>query len=287
LGAGLVLGLAASPCVSAPLAALLLAIAATGDWLLGGLALFAFAWGMSALLIAAGIFPSLLARPGPWMLRVKAAFGAILAAMGCYFVRNVLPGWLFGLAAVLLALAAGIVLLVAGSRLAEGTRRRGLVRGLGGVALVLGAYLAFGAALGSGLFLTAARAVMPAAVGRRICPRTGALAWEPYSPAALAAAAAAGRPAVLDFYANWCAACQELEEGAFADPRVAVESRRFVRLRLDGSDVAAPPVKAAQERFHILGYPTAILFRADGSEAGRVIGAASPDEFLAKLRAAR
>lgn len=287
---GLVLGLAASPCVSAPLGGLLISIGRTGNWMVGGAALFAFAWGMSALLIVAGIFPGLLARPGPWMLHVKAGFGVILAAMALYFARSLMPAALFGWTAAGLCLVAGAGLVAAGYRLTGGGRPRGLVHGLAAMLLTLCGYLSFGTAFRDGALDGFARAVLPPAVTRGARsgrPVRAGPDWRPYSPAAFDAALKSGRPVLIDFSADWCAICLEMEESTFADGRVLAEMSRFSLLRVDGSDSSSPAVGDAESRFGIAGYPTTILYGSDGREAARLVGFVPAEKFLKSARGVR
>jgi thiol:disulfide interchange protein DsbD len=286
LGSGLVLGLVASPCVSAPVLFLLTIIGERGSPVMGGLTLFAFAWGMSALLIVAGVFPGLLARPGEWMNRVKLAFGAVLALAALYFVRNLLPPAAFGWAGLIVALVAGVVLAVAARRLAEGGRARGLVGGLGGIALVTAAYFGLGLAVRTGAWAGAAEAILPVALAPP-GPATaaGRLPWQAYAPEAFDRARAEGRPVVLDFYATWCSYCLVLDRTLFADPRVAAELQGFALLRVDGS-VKNPAADAAAERFRA-GYPTVIVFDRRGREVSRFLGDVQPGPFLEIARAAR
>ncbi|HOX05923.1 MAG TPA: protein-disulfide reductase DsbD [Planctomycetota bacterium] len=288
LASGLIMALGASPCISAPLGTVLLSISQTGSLVVGAAALFAFAWGMSALLIVAGVFPGLLSRPGPWMLRVKAAFGAIMAVMALYFVRLFLPEGFFALWPVLGLVVTGALLFLAGRRLAEGGRGRGWAVGLGGIALAAAAYLGAGAAVRSGTMTAFVRLAFPPSVTRNLGGRHGEkIAWEAYTPEAFDAARRAGRPVLVDFYADWCPSCLEMEEGAFAEPAVIAETRRFVRLRVNGTDHTQPAVQAAQTRFGIRGYPTVVVFDPAGAEAARTVGLTEARVLLEKMRAAR
>ncbi len=285
---GAVLGLVASPCVSAPLLFLLAIIGERGNLAAGALSLFAFAWGMSALLILAGLFPGFLARPGEWMNRVKVAFGVIMAAMGLYFVRGLLPAGLFGWAGLSVAAAVGIALLVGARWLAEGSRRRGLVAGLGGIALVGAAYLSFGASIRTGALTGLARAVLPSAVSQGLRAPAGAeLAWQAYSSEVLSAARDSGRPVLIDFYTDGCISCLEMEEKVFSDPAVVAAADTFVRLRLNCTDNDHPEVRKAEERFKVQGYPTVVVLDSQGREAARAEGFTASPAFLEKLRAAR
>ncbi|MHC4914676.1 MAG: protein-disulfide reductase DsbD [Planctomycetota bacterium] len=292
LVSGIVLGLVASPCVSGPIAFLLVTIGQSGSVSFGGASMFAFAWGMSLLLILSGLFPGLLGRPGPWMVWVKIAFGVIMALAGLYFVRTVLPLEAFSLAVVLAGLIVGLALVIGSRRLSETGRARGWVAAIGSLTLVVSFYLGYGAAVRSGTMVWLARKTLPVAVASELCPRDKAnpvhVSWEPYSPEALDAALAGKRPVIVDFYADWCTNCDTLEQEVFSERDVVAELDRFVRLRVDGS-TAAPkePVRAAEKRLQIAGYPTIVIFGADGKEADRIVGTISASSFLAKVRKVR
>ena len=287
LVSGLVMGLVASPCVSAPLAGLLLAIGKSGSLFIGGLSLFAFAWGMSVLLIVSGIFPGFMARPGAWMNTVKLIFGVVMTAAGLYFVRDLLPAALFGWAGLAAMLLIGAGLLTAARRLAAGGHGRGLVSGLGSISLVLAFYLALGFSMRTGALVGAIESVLPAGVKAEIEHESGPrVTWTAYTPEAFDAAQRENRPVVIDFSASWCKICEKLEKTLFSDPEVIAETERFVRLRVDGSDTTDPAAQAAVKRFGG-GYPTIVVFAGDGRETGKFYGDAMPDAFLAKLRPIR
>ncbi len=292
LVSGAVLGLVASPCVSAPVAFLLTLIGSSGNLLFGAASMFAFAWGMSLLLILAGLFPGLLGRPGPWMVWVKTGFGVIMTLAGLYFARTVLPLAAFSLAAVLTVLLAGIALLAGSRRAPETGRGRGWLASLGWLALVVSFYLGFGTAVRSGALVWISHKTLPPAVAAELCPAAEAsgahVTWQPYSPEALQAALAGERPVVIDFYADWCTNCETIDREVFSRPEVAAEMERFVRLRVDGSTgMPKGPVRAAEERLRVAGYPTIVLFTSDGKETARIVGTTTAGSFLAKLRKVR
>ncbi len=287
LVSGLVMGLVVSPCVSAPLLAVLAVVGKTGNVVLGALSLFAFAWGMSALLIIAGLFPGLMGRPGPWMVHVKAAFGVIMAALGLYFVKDLIPLGFYGWIGLLIALGLGLALVLAARKLTEGTRKRGLVAGIGGISLVLAAYLGLGWSVRTGALADAVDFVLPAGVTAEAPGREGReVQWQPYTAEAFDRAGAEGKPVVIDFYASWCTSCKTLDRALFRHGRAVEEMERFVRLRVDGSDTSDKLAQAAKERFEG-DYPTVIVFDGQGKEIGRFWGTATPGPFLEKLREAR
>jgi len=250
-----------SPCVSAPLAGTLLQISRTGDVLLGGAALFALATGMGLPLIAVGVSEgALLPKAGPWMVVVRKLFGVLLLAVALWIVSPVLPAWLETLAWAALAIGAGAYLL-----------RHGRVGKVAGAAAMLA-----GVALMLGL-----------AMGERSAHT--ATAWVRVSSTAELdeKLRTAGRPAMLDFYADWCVSCKEMEKLTLADARVRKELENVLLLQADVTAANAAD-RELLKRFSLFGPPGIIFFDAQGREIPglRVIGYQPPERFLKTLAAA-
>jgi thiol:disulfide interchange protein DsbD len=111
------------------------------------------------------------------------------------------------------------------------------------------------------------------------------LAWEGSYERAVALAKAEGRPVIIDFWAEWCTACKELDRTAWSDPRVRAEASRFVALKVDGTD-AGDAFQAVADRFGVLGMPTVVFVDGKGREVPeRVTGAIDAGEMLQRLRA--
>jgi len=117
-------------------------------------------------------------------------------------------------------------------------------------------------------------------------PAQGKIHWQPYSEEAFAAARRAGSPVVLDFYAEWCLPCKEMEKTTFADPEVAREAEHFRTLRADLTQEGEETDSVARA-FDVKGVPTAIFFDSNGREVARLVGFISRDEMLAAMRQAR
>jgi thioredoxin:protein disulfide reductase len=111
--------------------------------------------------------------------------------------------------------------------------------------------------------------------------------WEPYSVAAIERAAANGQPVIIDFFAEWCPPCHELDRRVFGNKEVAAALEGFVKLRADLTDQNSPANAVISERHAIVALPTVILIGSDGRERNslRVIGLEPPSRFLARLRA--
>jgi len=280
---GALSALIVGPCVAAPLAGALLYIAQTGNAVLGGAALFVMALGMGAPLLLVGAFSrSLLPKSGPWMEGVKKFFGVVMLATALWLVSPVIPLWLQMLGWALLMVVPAIYLhaLDPLPQNAHGWQRLG--KGLG-VVLLLG-----GAAMLMGVLGGAKDPLQPLGFLRS----AGAASATPAptfktvrSSAELdAALKASGRPAMLDFYADWCVSCKEMERFTFADPTVAATMGKLTLLKADVT-ANTDADKELLKRFGLFGPPGIIFFDAGGREmAGlRVVGFQPADVFLPSL----
>lgn len=290
---GAVSALIVGPCVAAPLAGALLFISQTRDVVIGGAALFSLAAGMSVPLLLVGVSAgSLLPRAGAWMEGVKRFFGALLIATAIWMVAPVVPVW-----AQMLAWAAlfviGAVYLGAIDPLAPGASGwHKLGKGVGVLLLLAGAVQIVGVATGGRDVLqplaqlaarpdaSAAAPVAAAATGRWVKVKNVAELER-------ALAAAGGRPALLDFYADWCVSCIEMERFTFSDARVAQRMNRMLLLKADVTHNTADD-RALLKRFSLFGPPGIVLFDCRGREVAgaRVIGFQKADAFLAVLERA-
>ena len=282
---GALSALIVGPCVAAPLAGALLYIAQTGNAVLGGAALFVMALGMGLPLLLVGAFSrSLLPKSGPWMEGVKKFFGVVMLATALWLVAPVIPLWLQMLGWALLMLIPAIYLRALDPLPAHAHGWQRLGKGLG-VALLLG-----GAAMLMGVLGGARDPLQPLGFLRGgAAAEASATTFERVASierldARLAESAAAGKPVMLDFYADWCVSCKEMERFTFADPQVALRMKQFVLLQADVTANTDADV-ALLKRFGLFGPPGIIFFDAGGRERvdQRVIGFQSADQFLPAL----
>ncbi|WP_321927803.1 protein-disulfide reductase DsbD [Paraburkholderia guartelaensis] len=293
---GALSALVVGACMTAPLFAVLAFIAHTGNAVLGGAALFAMGLGLGVPLMILGLGAgSLLPRAGTWMDGVKVFFGVVLLAAALWIVWPVLGASAqMLLAALWLLLAAAVLGLFTPNAGAANVWRR-LGRGLGAAFAIWAATLIVGLAAGSTdplrpLAVLAARVggasdVASAGAAQSAgASEANALVFAPVrSPAQLdAALKTAGKPSMLDFYADWCVSCKEMEKFTFSDPRVQA---RLAELGLLRADVTAnnSDDQALLKRFGLFGPPGIIFFDRQGREVLRVVGYENADRFLARL----
>jgi thiol:disulfide interchange protein DsbD len=247
---GLVAGIVASPCIGPVLVAMLAYVAASGSPLLGFALFFAFALGLGLLFVVLGTFTGVLAslpRSGAWMGRVRIAFGLLFLALAIYYLHPLLPHGRELLPVGLVLLALGLVL--GALRHIEETERAGLRwrKALGRAALVGGLYAA----------------VVPFVIREHAAALPGPR-WLTSEPSGLEQARAAGRPMLIDFAAEWCAACKELERLTFSDRRVIERAEAFVTVRVDATR-STPEIDRLMAKYGIRGLPWVAFVDPDGT----------------------
>jgi thioredoxin:protein disulfide reductase len=250
-GMGLFVGIVAAPCVGGFIVGLLAFVAARQDAFLGFLFFFTLSIGLGLPYLFLAAYSgriTRLPRAGEWMDGVKKVFGWVLLAMAAYFLRSVLPQP-FG-------------------------------RWILPAVLVVGAVAILVTRLGLKWPVKAGAAAVLVAIAIFFVPRE-LQGWQPYAPAAVGA----GRPAVIDFSAEWCLPCLELEKKTFSDPRVREALGRRTLLKADMTKIASPESIALSERYGILGVPTVIFLDANGQERQdlRLVGFENADRFLERL----
>ena len=270
-----------SPCVAAPLAGALLYISQTRDVVLGGAALFAMALGMGVPLVAVGVSEgALLPKAGAWMQSVRKFFGVLLIAVAIWIVSPVLPPMAQMLAWGALFIGSAMFLRAIDPLPESASGWWRLWKGVGIVALVAGIAFIVGA------FSGAQDVLRPLAGISRTGPSAMPLPW--IRVASLAELEgklkAPGKTVMLDFYADWCVSCKEMEAFTFSDPNVRAQLDRMLLLQVDVT-ANSEADKALLKRFSLFGPPGIIFFDPHGREIKglRVIGYQGPDRFLKTL----
>ena len=277
---GAVSALVVGPCVAAPLAGALLYIGQTGDALLGGVALFFMALGMGVPLVAVGASAgALLPRAGAWMDGVKKAFGVALLATAWSLLAPVLPpafylgGW------AVLCIVTAIWLRAIDPLPVHAPAGLRVLKGVAVVLLLVGCVQLVGAFSGAsdpwrplaGLRATEAAPKLPFERVRTLAELEARIS-------------AAGRPVLVDYYADWCVACKDMERSTFADDRVRQRLAGWTLLQVDVT-ANSDDDKALLARFGLFGPPGIVFFDARGVEVPnvRVVGFQNADAFLRTL----
>jgi len=282
---GALSSLVVTACVAPPLVAAAALISQSGDVVRGATAFFALSIGMGVPLLVVGASAGrLLPKAGPWMDTVKGVFGVMFLGVAVWLLDRVVPPRATLAAWGLVAFALAWVVTSVGLR---GGRRTPVRFALGAMATLYGAVLLVGATLGgtdplrpfTGTGLAGAGTLEPALPFQRI-HNVAEL------DAALAAAQSSHQRTMLDFYADWCVSCKEMEKDTFRDPVIRAALKNYVLLQADVT-ANGPADQALLHRFRIFGPPTTAFFAPDGRErpAFRLVGYANSADFSARLAA--
>ena len=270
-----------SPCVVAPLAGAVLYIGQTRDTVLGGTALFSMAVGMGVPLVLVGVSEGvLLPKSGHWMRAVKHFFGVLLLGVAIWIISPVIATWVQMFLWAALLVGSGVFLRALEPLAREASVWDRLGKAVGLLALLAGAAQAVGALSGArdplqplaGFFSDAPESSLPFETVKTVADLDARLR------------SAAGKVVMLDFYADWCVSCKEMERFTFGDPQVKARLGRMLLLRADVT-ATTPDDKALLKRFRLIGPPGIVFFDAGGREIGglRVIGYQPPDKFMRSL----
>jgi thioredoxin:protein disulfide reductase len=282
---GLVSGIVASPCIGPALAGVLVYIASTGNKFLGFWMLFVFAWGLGVILIVLGTFSGAikaLPKSGTWMVTVERIFGIILLGAALYYVRFIISPDVF-------IIILGIFLIVTSvfsggfDRLThESTTFLRAKKAFGVILFIFGTYFLVGHLLVKGFILPP----LSHTTQSQVVAAKETIDWVLNEEDGLSQAKASGKIAMIDFWAEWCAACMEFEKITYADPYIIRESRRFVNIKIDCTRSNDPQVKQLLNKYSIIGLPTIIFINKEGTvvKDKTITGFVNPDEFLRILR---
>ena len=286
---GALSALIVGPCVAAPLAGALLYISQSRDGMLGGTALFAMALGMGVPLLAVGASAgALLPKAGPWMDAIKRFFGVLLIAVAIYLVSPLIPLAVQMLAWGALLIVSAMLLRAIDALPPQAHSLLRVGKGVGMIALLAGAAYIVGG-------LSGAKDIFQPLSGLSAAP-SGSAPASPAEPlfkrvstsaeldAALKAATATGKPALLDFYADWCVSCKEMERFTFTDAQVQQRLKDMVKVQADVTANNAEH-QALLKRFRLFGPPGIIFFDKNGKEINglRVIGFQGAEKFTGVL----
>jgi len=267
---GLVMGFVAAPCIGPFVVGLLTYVGQRGDPVLGFILFFTLAMGLGLPYLILGTFTGAINKlpaSGMWMIGVRRVFGVILVAMAAYFAAPLMSGdsgkWLMS---GVLVLGALYLLVIDRTGHEQPTIDR-VMRLLSTGMLMAGVFLAPGVRGGGGAATVA----------------EDHLQWQPYEAAAVAAARTGNSPMIIDFSAEWCAPCRELDEKTFAAPEVRAVLEEYARFKVDLTRSTDANQELTSE-FGVMGVPTVIVF-AGGEEIFRITGFEPPERFLKRLEA--
>jgi len=284
---GALSALIVGPCVAPPLAAALAFIAQTGSTVLGGWALFSLAIGMGVPLLLVGISAgTLLPRAGSWMNAVKNFFGVLMLAIAIWLITPLIASWIQMLLWATLLIASAMHLKAIEPLAVNASGWQRLWKGLGVIALLAGVALIVGVLAGGRDVLQPLSVFKGGAASA--AQETGLKFTRVKNLAELDSkiSQSNGKFVVLDFYADWCVSCKEMEHGTFTDPKVQAALKDAVLLQADVTNNTSDD-KALLKRFGLFGPPGLIFFDRNGKEvAYRVIGYQPPAQFLNSLDAA-
>ncbi len=261
---GLVVGIFAAPCVGPPVIALLAFVGAKGDPVFGFWTFFILSLGLGFPYLILGTFSGLLKKvpkSGVWLIWVERIFGVVLTGAALFYLSLAFFPKLSAYVLPAILLLGGLYL---GFLEPSGKDKKGFLRlkwSFGVVAVALSIY-GFNAL------------------------REPGISWEAYAGATVAEAKAQGKPVMIDFYADWCIPCLELDRKTFTDAGVMDATQEFVRLKVDLTHFDSAESEALRKEFAIAGVPTIVFLDRSGNEvkSSRVVGYLPPQEFLQRLQ---
>ncbi len=284
---GLIAGIVASPCIGPVLVTILAYIAQTQNLALGFVLLFTFAMGMGVLFVVLGTFSQLfnkVPKAGAWMDGVKFVFGTTMIGMGLYYVAPIYPAWLFQ---ALFALSLVLIASYFGAFESNqglsplGRMRKGVMLSL----FVIGTLFAVISTL------TKMNIHFGGGVDSEYAVKTQngkKMDWQTFSSESLAKATSSHRPVIVDFSADWCGACHELEKYTFNDEKIIDESQRFTLLRVDATE-ESEALTLLKNQYKVVGLPTMIFINAQGQiqDGITLTGFEEAPEFMKRMKTAQ
>jgi thiol:disulfide interchange protein DsbD len=275
---GLTVGIVAAPCIGPFVLALLTYVGNAGNPVLGFSLFFTLALGLGIPFMLLGLFSGSLRRlpkSGAWMVWVRKLFGFVLLGMAAYFLKPLFPNPLF------YQLTMAAVLFLAGIYLAwiEPTQSQGkafpIIRN--GIGVAFFSFAVYAAIAGVQGYVASISPEMKSPVQ-----------WLSYSEESLAQASQQTKPVFIDFYADWCAPCKELDQYTFASPEVVELSRKFIMMKADITAAEDPAIERLIEKYQARGVPTLLFLKPNGEELKslRGTGFEPQQDFLIKMKKA-
>ncbi|EGM77568.1 thiol:disulfide interchange protein [Rheinheimera sp. A13L] len=275
---GLLSGLVASPCTTAPLTAALLYVAQSGDLALGALTLYILSMGMGLpLLILGSTGGKFLPKAGAWMDVVKASFGFLLLAVPVWLLSRFLPTYIVVIAGTLVLLMLAVYLHRLSQQLAKGTTGQS-------ISWMLALVIVLGTTGANLWYWLPSPVVVTGQSGQTQNTEFTLVKTLDELQQQVKKSADAGKPVLVDLYADWCVACKEFEHITFSDGEVKSLMAQFTLIKVDVTH-ATDQDQQLLDHFQVLGLPTLLLFDKNGSELtqSRITGFMGPKDFSAHL----
>ena len=259
---GLTMGIVAAPCIGPFVLGLVTYVAAKGDPFFGFILFFDLAVGLGLPYLLLAIFSGKikkLPRAGEWMEAVKHIFGFLLIGMAIYFVNPILPKNIQGYPLPIFMIIAALYLTLF-DKLAN------MIKG----------FRIFKIAFSVLLVVVSIYSLAPS--------NKKSIAWQNYKPEIVSASLYGSKGMIIDFYADWCIPCKELDAYTFSDGRVIALANNFVALKADMTKSLSPDVETLRTKYNIVGVPTVLIIDSKGKEIQRITGFVNADEFIKILR---
>jgi thiol:disulfide interchange protein DsbD len=259
---GLTMGIVAAPCIGPFVLGLVTYVAAKGDPFFGFILFFDLAVGLGVPYLLLAIFSGKikkLPRAGEWMEAVKHIFGFILIGMAIYFINPILPKAIQGFPLPVFMILAALYLIF-----------------IDKYANRIKSFRIFKIIFSLLLIAVSVYALVPS--------NKKSIEWQHYKPEIVSASLSGSKGMIIDFYADWCIPCKELDANTFSDDRVIAFTKNFVTLKADMTKSLSPEVDALRNKYNIVGVPTVLLIDSKGKEVQRLTGFVNADEFLKLLK---
>ncbi len=275
---GMIGAIVAGPC-SGPVVVSILALIGDGGVQLGAALMFAFSLGIGMIFLVTGMASGWLPSRGPWMVVVKKSFGIVMWLGAIYYAAPQLPLTVTALATSAVCIVTGVFSWPSEED-GEGWLIQRLRQTWTVVGVVVGAWLLVGWMMTQGFILP------PVQLGSAAAASGPKIAWLSSESQALAAAQASGKPVILDFTAEWCASCHEMERLTYKDPAVIAEAGKFVTVMIDCTANNDPAVVALQKKYGVLGLPAVRFVTPDGRTVQQTQGFVAAADFVEVMKAA-